>query len=109
MSEDLSVIQLYEFDKMLTTTPVPTDHVVVRRTNKEVDYVPITELSGVLAPSITNIVNEIVAPLSGGEITLSGTDDSWSKGKEFVFVSASNSNVSVNIDAKKITVGVYYI
>jgi hypothetical protein len=109
VNDDLSVIQLYEFDKMHTSNPVETDHVVVRRTNKEVDYVPITELSGVLEPSITNIVNQIVAPLSGGEITLSGTDDSWSKGKEFVFVSASNSNISVNIDAKKITIGCYYI
>ena len=46
----------------------------------------------------------------GGEVTLSGTDNSSHKGSEFKFQSADDSNIIVNVDANGvITIGAYYL
>ena len=46
----------------------------------------------------------------GGEVTLSGTDNSSHKGSEFKFQSADDSNIIVNVNANGvITIGCYYV
>lgn len=46
----------------------------------------------------------------GGEVSVYGTNNSMFAGSEFHFASASDSNVSVNIDSSGVmTVGVYYL
>lgn len=45
----------------------------------------------------------------GGEVKMSGTDDSYTSGSEFTFASEDDSNVTVNCSGGVIKIGVYYL
>lgn len=47
--------------------------------------------------------------LSGGEVKMTGTDDSYTSGSEFTFASEDDSNVTVNCSGGIIKIGVYYL
>lgn len=60
IDDNLSVIQLYQFDKMENTPPLSTDSLVVRRNNKYVDYISLMSLSSALSSSISSIALTII-------------------------------------------------
>lgn len=45
----------------------------------------------------------------GGEVKMTGTDDSYTSGNEFTFASEDDSNVTVNCSGGVIRIGVYYL
>ena len=45
----------------------------------------------------------------GGEVKMTGTDDSYTSGSEFTFASEDDSNVTVNCSGGVIKIGVYYL
>lgn len=45
----------------------------------------------------------------GGEVKMTGTDDSYTSGNEFTFASEDDSNVTVNCSGGVIKIGVYYL
>lgn len=55
IDDNLSVLQLYQFDNMVNTPPLSTDSLVVRRNNKYVDYISLMSLSSTLSSSIYSI------------------------------------------------------
>lgn len=45
----------------------------------------------------------------GGEVKMTGTDDSYTSGNEFTFASEDDSNITVNCSGGVIKIGVYYL
>lgn len=60
IDDNLSVLQLYQFDNMVNTPPLSTDSLVVRRNNKYVDYISLMSLSSTLSSSISSIAQTII-------------------------------------------------